>query len=157
MSLRVVVLLKNEFWVWAVLTLCQYGMRTDTVSVSVYTSIYLCGNISNNKTNQNKWCTHMKRVCLHRLLRNSKNRYNNYFLHLTLWYFFTYKITMQINMSIHRDYFSISFKKFTQSILRFWHEKWDGKFPGKSTTKQHLPSNFQYRKKNIYTRRIVCK
>ena len=32
MSLRVV-------WVWAILTLCQYdGTRTDTVSVSVYTS-----------------------------------------------------------------------------------------------------------------------
>ena len=37
-SLRVVVLLKYEVWVWAVLTLCQYGMRTDTVSVSVYTN-----------------------------------------------------------------------------------------------------------------------
>ena len=38
--LRVVVLLKNEFWVWAVLTQCQYGSRTETVSVSVYTSKY---------------------------------------------------------------------------------------------------------------------
>ena len=36
-SLRVVVLLKCEVWVWAVLTLCHYGTRTDTVSVSVYT------------------------------------------------------------------------------------------------------------------------
>ena len=37
-SLRVVVLLKYEAWVWAVLTLCQYGTHTDTVSVSVYTT-----------------------------------------------------------------------------------------------------------------------
>ena len=37
-SLRVVVFLKFEIWVWAVLTLCQYGMRTDTVSV--YTRIF---------------------------------------------------------------------------------------------------------------------
>ena len=37
-SLRVVVLLRYEVWVLAVLTLCQYGTRTDTVSVSVYTN-----------------------------------------------------------------------------------------------------------------------
>ena len=30
-SLRVLVLLKYEVWVWAVLTLCQYGTRTDTL------------------------------------------------------------------------------------------------------------------------------
>ena len=41
-SLRVVVLLKYEVWVWAVLTLCQYGMHTDTVSVSVYTTSRHC-------------------------------------------------------------------------------------------------------------------
>ena len=40
-SLSVVVLLKYEVWVWAVLTLCQYGMSTDTVSVSVYTKKYV--------------------------------------------------------------------------------------------------------------------
>ena len=41
--LRVVVLLKYEVWVWAVLTLCQYGTRTDTVSVSVYTNFFPTG------------------------------------------------------------------------------------------------------------------
>ena len=37
--LRVVVLMKYDVWVRAVLTLCPYGKRTDTVSVSVYTTM----------------------------------------------------------------------------------------------------------------------
>ena len=46
-SLRVVVSMKYDVWVWAVLTLCQYGKRTDTVSVSVYTACELFTYLKN--------------------------------------------------------------------------------------------------------------